>query len=562
MDSLLSLPHSILVNVGPFFLLLGMLIFVHELGHFAVAKLCGVRVEVFSLGFGKKILQLKRGDTVYCISLIPLGGYVKMFGDDPSKEVANDQKRYSFLDKSVSQRIAIVLAGPLMNLIFAVFLFMTIAVVGDDVPGTKLGDITEGSLAYTSGFRSGDQILQINSKPVETWQEVQQLIHASVDQSLNFVVKRNNQNDQVSITATPTVGENENILSVNKKVGRIEGLQLESLAPIVGLSSLQSPAAKAGIQPLDMILKINGVEIKHFRSIEEQLKLALSESKEVQILVQAQGVEKKQEERTVTIESTQSLLESDAVLAALGLESAELYLWRIKEGSPADLAGLRTGDRLITLDQKPMAKWNDVLNEVKGYRASQRGIDLSFLRNDIVQTVTLVPELSKLMNPQGQEEQRYTVGIVSGFSYSPPEMVLQRTTAPLAVVREGIVKTGEWTGMIVMGLVKLVQGDVSPKNIGGVITIGRFASHSFEAGLSAFLKMMSIISINLFLINLLPVPVLDGGHLLFFSIEALRGAPLSMRKMEVAQQVGLFLLMGLMAYAFFNDINNLFLSGW
>ena len=561
MEQIISFFYSIFINVGPFFILLGLLIFVHELGHFAVAKFCGVRVEVFSLGFGKKILQHKRGDTVYCISMIPLGGYVKMFGDDPSKEVDPDQKKYSFLDKSVGQRIAIVLAGPLMNLFFAVFLFMAIAIVGDDVPGTKLGDVATDSSAFIAGFRSGDRILRINSESVENWNQIQKAIHESVDRPLDFTLQREGEKDQLKITATPEAGDNENILSVQQRVGRIEGLQLESLAPIVGLTSTSSLAAQAGIKPLDIILKINGNEVRYFRSLEEQLTQAFESDQKLELVVQAHG-EKSQEERKISLEIETIPSSQSSMMEFLGLESAELYLWRIKDGSPADQAGLKVGDRLVALDGKPVNQWSEVLNQVKSYRPSQRGIDLTYRRGDQTQTITIVPELSKLMNPKGQEEQRYTVGVVSGFSFTPPEMVLQRTTAPLAVVREGIVKTGEWTGMIVMGLVKLVQGDVSPRNIGGVITIGRFASHSFEAGLSAFLKMMSIISINLFLINLLPVPVLDGGHLLFFSIEALRGAPLSMRKMEIAQQVGLFLLMGLMAYAFFNDINNLFLSGW
>ncbi|MCB0363080.1 MAG: site-2 protease family protein, partial [Bdellovibrionales bacterium] len=141
MDIILNWLHSGLSAIGPFLILLGLLIFVHELGHFLVAKWCGVKVEVFSLGFGKKILKYRRGETTYCISMIPLGGYVKMYGDDPTAEIPPEEKARAFLYKPVAQRIAIVLAGPLMNFFFAIPLFMAVGLNGEQVPGPIAGDI-------------------------------------------------------------------------------------------------------------------------------------------------------------------------------------------------------------------------------------------------------------------------------------------------------------------------------------------------------------------------------------------------------------------------------------
>lgn len=163
---------SLFNNVAPFFILLGLLIFVHELGHFLVAKFFGVRVETFSLGFGKKVLSFQRGDTVYCLSAIPLGGYVKMFGDDPSAEVPVDQRSYAFLYKPVMQRVAIVLAGPLMNLFFAIFIFTVIAGLGEEMPGPVVGDVAESTKAFASGFRSGDKITAINNEATPTWVQI------------------------------------------------------------------------------------------------------------------------------------------------------------------------------------------------------------------------------------------------------------------------------------------------------------------------------------------------------------------------------------------------------
>ncbi|OFZ19377.1 MAG: RIP metalloprotease RseP [Bdellovibrionales bacterium RBG_16_40_8] len=179
-------------NVGPFFLLLGLLIFIHELGHFLVAIYFGVRVETFSLGFGKKIFSRKLGDTTYCISLIPLGGYVKMYGDDPSADIPEAQKKYSFLHKPVWPRIAIVLAGPLMNLFFAIFIFAAINMIGEDMSSSQLGDVEISSAAYASGFRSGDKILKINEAPVHLWQDVKLKVEDNSGNSLKFEVLREN----------------------------------------------------------------------------------------------------------------------------------------------------------------------------------------------------------------------------------------------------------------------------------------------------------------------------------------------------------------------------------
>ncbi|MDW8189987.1 MAG: RIP metalloprotease RseP, partial [Pseudobdellovibrionaceae bacterium] len=176
MDSLLNYFEMGLSSIIPFIILLGVLIFVHELGHFLVARWCGVKVEVFSLGFGKKIFKKKWGDTEYAISLIPLGGYVKMFGDEVGKEVPASERKVSFLHKPVGQRIAIVLAGPIMNLLFAGVVFFFLAWSGEVRRGAELGDIESQSYAYEVGFRSGDLIVTVDDQQVRSWDEVQEVL--------------------------------------------------------------------------------------------------------------------------------------------------------------------------------------------------------------------------------------------------------------------------------------------------------------------------------------------------------------------------------------------------
>ncbi len=562
MDVILSWLQQGLSGVGPLFILLGLLIFVHELGHFMVAKFFGVRVEVFSLGFGKKILETKRGDTTYCISMIPLGGYVKMFGDDPTQTVEDAEKPYSFLDKPVFQRIAIVLAGPLMNLFFAGLLFFMIAMIGQDVPGAFVGDVKESQIAWQVGFRSGDKIESINNEKVLTWKEVDEKIRSSAGSQLKFIVKTEHTGEVREIAATPTLGKTDDILNPNEKVGHIEGLSLESLSSLIGVASPSSEAATSGLKTLDFVEKVDGQDVIGYRNLESLLYKAWeSNQKSAELTVFQYHIGEEPKPRTVTLDLRFDMEPGGKVTEVLGIESAELYLLRLKPDGPAMQAGLKRGDKIQRIGDLRVDNWDQVLNTIKGFNKEGDSLEVEVLRSGEPFITKVTPQMTELMNARGQEESRFTVGIYPGLSMAMPPAVLERTSHPVEAFKIGAYKSYEWSKIIVLGIVRMIQGDVSPKNIGSLITIGRYASHSFEAGLSQFLRMMAIISINLFLINLLPVPILDGGHLVFFSIEALRGAPLSMRKMEIAQQFGLVILISLMAFALFNDISNLF-SAW
>jgi regulator of sigma E protease len=558
--------QTVFVNFAPFFILLGILIFVHELGHFAVAKFFGVRVETFSLGFGKKILSYKRGDTTYCLSLIPLGGFVKMYGDDPNSEVPESEKRYAFLCKPVSQRIWIVLAGPLMNLFFAVILFIAIGGIGAEMPGPFVGDVNTGTQAYDAGFRSGDKIVAINGQPTQTWPQVTQKIEDAGGKAVEVVVERANEPQPLKFDVAVAFGENENIFSHERQVGQIQGLSQESRSSLVGISDPQSPAAKAGMKTLDLITSINGKKINAWRDLQPALssiRNAEGYDPKTPLKIEVRDVEKadnKDATRELQVQVPKTW-NAENLISSLGFEPAELFIYQIKKGSPADKAGIMAKDKVVRIGNEDVHTWNDVLNKVKAFDPATDGLDFTMLRDGKEQSFKIKPEMTKLMTMKGQEEQRFTIGIVSGFFPVGADPVFYRIKNPVEMVVHGFKETAKWSEFVVMSLVRLVQGEVSAKNVGGVITIGRVASHSFAAGIATFLHTMAIISINLFLLNLLPVPILDGGHLVFYSIEGLRGAPLSMRKMELAQQVGLMLLMFLMVFAFYNDITNL-LASW
>lgn len=549
MDMLLGYLNSGVSAVLPFVILLGLLIFVHELGHFLVAVWCGVRVETFSLGFGKKIFKYKRGDTTYCISLIPLGGYVKMFGDEIGAQLSEADRPFSFTHKPVWKRIAIVLAGPLMNFFFAVLIFGVIASVGEEVRSPRVGDISESSLAFQSGFRSGDLVKSIGAEKIKSFDHFQHLVNQSHGQSIKIDVQRENSDQISTVEVTPVLKPNPNLLSLDSLVGEVDGLTGVSRAPVVGVI-YKSAAYEMGLRTGDRILKFNDKSVQYFRELENLI--LSSQNQNLSLLVERLNEQDKAE--TVALAGRISAVAS---AKAFGVESPDLYLAKVLDGTPAQKAGMKSGDRVIAIDSIQPNTWEDVLNKVKSY--DQNGsLNFTLERQGNRMEISITPQMTSQMNPQGAEEKRFTVGIVPLVIGAAPELTKVVYSGLFSPIFRGFERTIDITAMTCVSFLRLVQNRISPKNVSGVLSIGVAAAETFKIGIVYFLQMMAVISVNLFVLNLLPIPVLDGGHLLFYTIEALKGAPLSMRKMEIAQQVGLFLLMSLMVFALFNDFSRVF----
>lgn len=550
METIITLLNSAFSIVVPFVVLLGLLIFVHELGHFLVAKFWKVRVEVFSLGFGKKIFQTKKGDTTYCISLFPLGGYVKMYGDDPTAEVSEADKKYSYSHKPVFQRITVVLAGPLMNFFFAIFLFFVIALTGEQTRGPFVGDVEPGTKAFESGFRSGDKIISIDGKNVTTWEDVIERMSQNIGNELAFKIERESDHSQQDVISRTALAQNPNILSAQELIGEIEGLSNSSKASIIGVIE-NSIAFQAGFRTGDLITAINGKKIKYFREI-ENIFIAL-QGQEIKVSVDRYDI--KDGEKISTAEIT---FKSDSVasLGSIGIEKSELFLARVVEDSPASAAGLRSGDKVISINGNPSKKWEDILNAVKAFD-EKNPLEFEVRQGAELKKISLTPRMTSQMNANGGEDKRFTVGITPWSMAATPEIITVKSdTFSKALVR-GYTRTIEVSQMTVLSFLRIIQAKISPKSIGGVISIGQAATETFKMGFSQFIQMMAVLSVNLFILNLLPVPVLDGGHLLFYVIEAIKGTPLSMRKLEIAQQVGLVMLVSLMVFALFNDFSRL-----
>lgn len=558
--------HGIQTGLGwvlPFVLLISLTVFVHEMGHFLVAKYFGVRVEVFSIGIGKKIWKRKWGETEYALSLLPLGGYVKMFGDELGAEIDPAQKPFSFVHKPVLQRIAVVLAGPLMNLFFAILLFFLIAMSGEDQKAPVVGDISETSAAYTAGFRSGDVILSAsNSKDsiegVKTWNQFQKLLNKSIGQTVSLKVRHLDQTTEETLKMVPESTPDTGLLSLSKTMGSIPGLTNLTTGPGIGVGKKDSWAYQVGFRTGDLITKVKDKEVKYWRQAQDLIFQSVVPYK---VTVARVNAADKYEMVELDIKdaipsSVTSTLGSN--FESLGIEKGEFYLARVMPDTPADKAGLKAGDRLWEIQDQKVSGWEIVQNTVKNYKKEDTGIKIKVLREGEEKEFTIIPVMTSTTSAQGLREDRFTIGIVPWLTPSIPEMTTVKYGFSLEAMKRGLERTWEVTAMTLISFVKLFSAEISPKNISGIISIGQAASETFKIGLGQFFSMMSVISINLFILNLLPIPVLDGGHMVFYTIEFLKGSPLSLRKIELAQRFGIVVLMSLMVFALFNDFSRFF----
>jgi len=451
MEELTFLSLSGLLSFGNkmfiFLVALAALIFVHELGHFLVARRYGVVVEKFSLGFGPKLLSYKPGKTEYIIAAIPLGGYVKMKGEDPGEELPDLEG--SFSAAPVKHRLAIAFAGPLFNVLFAVLIFIVFFMNGTDTLSSTIGEVRDQSPAQAAGIQTGDKIVEVNGEKIRFWDELLKIVHASPGQKLEFMVERNKKT-LLNFSITPLAEEITNLFGKKERVGLI------------------------GVRPL-----VHNVAI-------------------------------------------------------------------VEEGSPADKAGLKVGDTIISVDGTPIRGWPDM--KTAAFDKPGQELEFKFERGGNEHTVMLTPDKKEVKDEKGKKVTIGFVGIGMGG-----EMIREQY-GPIGATLRGLEETWRMTYLIVVSIKELIFGSIPADQLGGPILIYQIYGKSAEQGFNQLIRLTAILSINLGLINLLPIPILDGGHILFFLIEIVKGKPVSEKNRERAAQVGLFMLLSLMVFAFYNDI--------
>jgi regulator of sigma E protease len=450
---MIEILHTTLV----FILAIALLIAVHEYGHFIVARKLGIKVEKFSIGFGPALFSWRSrdGEVLYIIAAIPLGGYVKMLGENADEQgeaaksgLSEEDKARAFDVQPVWKRACVAVAGPGFNFIFAVFAYMLVAWLGQSVLPTIVGHVAPASVAEQAGMQQGDRILAVQKRDVHSWQQMEELLKNRAGQSALITVKRDEQ-DIVLQLDVPQPEKDPLLLDVaNELLGFNPGLVVK-VDDVVA----SSPAEKAGLQSGDVIRKINGSSVSGVHQFIEQVKANAGKTV------------------AVVVKRGQTLLELNVVP-----ESGKNQQVRI---------GVRLQSQTV------------------------HGTEL------------------------------FRLGLWDGMAY-------------------GFTRTWEMTGLTMQVFGKMVTAAISPDNLGGPIAIAQLAGKTAELGLVYFLSFLALISVNLGVLNLLPIPILDGGLLVYLGLEKLRGKPLSSKMLEISQMAGLSLIIALMVFAFYNDLSRLF----
>jgi regulator of sigma E protease len=445
--------------IPAFLVAIGILVAVHEFGHYWVAKKLGFKVLRFSIGFGKPLVMRTGSDpdrTEYCVAAIPLGGYVKLL-DEREGEVDAAELHRSFTRRPVMHRIVVLLAGPAMNLLFAALLYSILAMVGTETIKPVVGQVRLGGPAAAAGLKRGDQIVRVG----------------------------------------------------DRNVADTEALQI----------ALIRQFTDDGVIPLRV--RRDGGELR--------LTLRVAEDR-------------------------RAMTEPGMLLPGLGFDlatwNATTIISDVPGNSAGARAGLRAGDRVLAVDGQPVVNSTEFVAMVNA--APDRDIAIDVERSaERVRIVAPVPRVVE----QGRVIGRLGIMLVEGPRAYPPGLVETHRLGPIDAGLSGVAKTWEMSALTVQMLWRIVTGQVSAKNISGPISIAEFAGISAYLGVSAFLAFLAIISVSLGVLNLMPVPLLDGGQVVYQLVEAVKGTPLSERAQLFGQQVGIALLVVLMSLAFYNDIS-------
>jgi len=442
---------SFLLSVAAFIVAIGVLVTIHEYGHYWVARRCGVKVLVFSIGFGKPLFTWQRGETQWQLAAIPLGGFVRML-DEREGDVAAHELDRAFNRKNVWQRMAVVVAGPLANLLLAVLMYWVVFMSGVDVVSPRIGTVMAGSLAAKAGLQVGEVILRLDGQAQNSWQDVR----------------------------TSLVDLGSARARVDVEVERPGGGKATHTLDLSGLANDQIDG--------DIAASI-GITIAQFRPV----------------------------------------------------------LGEVIPGRVAQLAGLQAGDGLSRVDGVPTPDWLSFANAIRVRPGMPTRIEV--LRRGQPLTISLTPEAVTangvsfgVIGVRPAEDRTAFQSLVHSVHYGP-----------VSAFHEAVSQTWSNATLSLKMLGRMLIGQVSVKQLSGPLTMASFAGQSAQIGLQAYLVYLCLISVSLGVLNLLPIPILDGGHLLYYLVELLRGKPLPEWVMELGQRVGGSLLVLLMAVALYND---------
>jgi regulator of sigma E protease len=548
-----------MISIIGFVLVLIPLVVVHEFGHFLFAKLFNVRADAFSVGFGPVLFKKQFGETEFRVSAIPLGGYVKLLGEDPTAELSPEDKKRALHHQAPWKRFFIFFGGPLFNFIWATLVFMTMMAIGEPQISTVVGRVLPETAAAHAGFIPGDKILSVDGEPVSKYEDLMMKLIDKPSQDVNVAVERSG--GPITLKAHTDAEEGFTVYGEKKLVGSIDGIIPNARMTKVGISDPNSLAAKAGFVTGVEIVSINGKKVETF----EQLDAAYADLKNQAAAVKAPLVFEvkmsdsiaKPGEMVPTKTLSLAPHYSGDLGRDFGIYSSELFVEQAVKDTPAEKVGLVKGDQLIAVSGKPIRSFFELRQNIQKAGEDTGKLTLTLIRAGKTVTYEITPQVSTERDPLLKKMKQYTIGVMPMPSMLEPAMVTERILNPFMLVYKGTERMIELSARNLISIGKMVQGQVSVKSLGGPILIGKLAGESISRGLLDFLKMMGILSIGLGVLNILPIPVLDGGHIVLLAIESLRGKALSLKQIEVAQQVGLVLILLIMGVVMKNDISRL-----
>jgi regulator of sigma E protease len=538
--------------------MLGPLVLVHEFGHFIVARMCGVRVLKFSIGFGPTVgfgrwrLAWTRHGTEYVIAWFPIGGFVKMLGeindDDQPVEVPDALPGETLRAKPLWQKLAILFAGPAMNLLLPVVVFAVLLAVGLPRPEPVIGLVEPGSPAARAGLQPGDRILDLDGKPIQWWDTVEEDLRTRPGQAVQVRFERAGQVETTKLDLAERSGLNE--FGGVHEIGW-SGFGHARLRAVLGIPQADAVAVKAGLRSGDRVTAVAGQAVEDWEQLARQYAGAGSGGK-VALTIERGPLDAPQTQ-TVEVPALGSL-------EALGVVPANVLVSRVSPDSPAEKAGLAPGDLLLTVDDAPIGSFASFAELVRS--SGGRTLRLTYARDGETRSVAIAPAMLEADNGLGIPEPRYLIGIEAAGATLPGVMGKDVEHNPLRSIPRAVDMTWDVTKTFLAGLGKLLTGEVSHKQLSGPIGIAEIAHKAIERGWEAYLSMLVLISINLGVLNLLPIPVLDGGQALLFTIEGIKRSPVSLRTREIVQQLGVTVLVMLMGLAFWNDLSRHLTRHW
>ncbi len=570
-----------------FLLLLGPLVFFHELGHFLVARWMGVRVLSFSIGFGPVVAAWHRNGTEYAVRAFPLGGFVKMLGDDPTADTtAEPLADDAFAAKPVWRRTLIVAAGPIANFLLPIAILFPGSLITDaQVVSSRLGTVLPGGPAETAGLRSGDRITKVNDIAIDSFMDLRREISARPGRKTQVEFERDGKRRVTEVTPASRRDVRLPELGIVNTVGRIQVLP-DGQSAIISVRP-GSAAHQAGLRTGARVNSVDGRKVTRFYELAALLHTSKKGSVQLTVtnVADVPAVDRKKllksreklhadasEEITLPLSAGRDLL-------TLGLSAAQTVIGVVEKGSPADTdLKLRPGDEITAVDGSPVTSYFQLLEIVRrpydDVRADpkHRGIDaeqmLATLRGALAKPYELTirrgaqtrtAKLQLGVDLDTHERPRLKFGASSLQHYESPERVDNRNRISYAYQRS-VEEMSDAITITALTVAGLFRGHVPVKEVGGPLFMAQLAAKTADLGWGYLFKLMVWLSINLAILNLLPIPLVDGGHLLFLAIEAIKRKPVSLKTRMVASYIGMSLIGLLFVVVMKNDVQRLITS--